>query len=223
MRMQSALKALETRSGGTASQEQRMAMESLNKAAMAVQQSMQEMMQSGGQGGGLMGQLQQMAGRQRSINMRTQGLEEAARLAAEQEALRKSLDQLNTEARASGEQQRILGDLERITQEMKEVVEDLEQGEVNPETVRKQERILSRLLDASRSAKERDFEKKRKAQTGRQIARPGPAELHPSTLEGKSRLREDLIKALEHGYSRDYQDLIRKYFEELQKGETPNR
>jgi len=220
MRMQSALKALETRSGGTASQEQRMAMESLNKAAMAVQRSMQEMMRSGGQGGGgLMGQLQQMAGRQRSINMRAQGLEEAARLASEQEALRKALDQLNAEARASGEQQRILGDLDRITQEMKEVVEDLEQGEVNPETVRKQERILSRLLDASRSAKERDFEKKRKAQTGRQIARPRPADLDPSTLEGKSRLREDLLKALEHGYSRDYQDLIRKYFEELQKDE----
>jgi hypothetical protein len=196
-------------------------MESLNKAAMAVQQSLQDMMQSGGQGGGgLMGQLQRMAGRQQSINMRMQGLEEAARLAAEQEALRKSLEQLNAEARASGEQQRILGDLERITQEMKEVVEDLEQGEVNPETVRKQERILSRLLDASRSARERDFEKKRKAQTGKQIARPGPAELDPSTLEGKSRLREDLMKALEHGYSKDYQDLIRKYFEELQKGDS---
>ncbi|MEX2115346.1 MAG: DUF4175 family protein [Bacteroidota bacterium] len=223
MKMQNSLKALEIRSGGSASQEQRMAMESLNKAAMAVQQSMQDMMQSDGQGGGsgLMGQLQRMAGRQQSLNMRTQGFEEAARLAAEQEALRKSLEQLNAEARASGEQQRILGDLERITQEMREVVEDLEQGNVNPETVQKQERILSRLLDASRSARERDFEKKRKAQTGRQIARPGPAELDPSTLEGKSQLREDLLKALEHGYSRDYQDLIRKYFEELQKGDTP--
>lgn len=221
VRMQNALKALETRSGGSASQEQRMAMESLNKAAMAVQQSMQDMMQSDGQGGGgLMGQLQRMAGRQQSINMRTQGLEEAARLAAEQEALRKSVEQLNAEARARGEQQRILGDLERITQEMREVVEDLEQGEVNPETIRKQERILSRLLDASRSTRERDFEKKRRADTGRHIARPGPTELDPSTLEGKNRIREDLLKALEHGYSKDYQDLIRKYFEELQKSES---
>lgn len=220
VKMQNALKALETRSGGSASREQQMAMESLNKAAMAVQQSMSDMMQSDGQGGGgLMGQLQRMAGRQQSINSRMQGLEEAARLAAEQEALRKSLEQLNAEARASGEQQRILGDLERITQEMKEVVEDLEQGAVDPETLRKQERILSRLLDASRSARERDFEKKRRAQTGRQIARPGPEELDPETLEGKDRLQEDLLKALEHGYSKDYQDLIRKYFEELQKTE----
>ena len=49
------------------------------------------MQQSGGQGGGgLLGQLQSMAGKQMSINMRTQGAQDAARLAVEQEALRKS-------------------------------------------------------------------------------------------------------------------------------------
>ncbi len=64
---------------------------------------------------------------------------------------------------------------------------------------------------------ERDFEKKRKSQTGKEIARRGPNDLDPSTLEGKNKLMEELLKSLEHGYSKDYQELIRKYFEELQK------
>jgi len=152
-----------------------------------------------------------------SINMRTQGAEDAARLAVEQEALRKSLEQLNKEAQASVDKERILGDLERIAAEMKEVVRNLEQNDVNRETIRKQERILSRLLDAARSTRERDFEKKRKAQTGTQVARRSPGELDPATLEGRNRLRDDLLKALEQGYSKDYQELIRKYFEQLQK------
>lgn len=224
-RMQNAMRALDVRNGGMAAQEQQAAMAALNRAATQVQQAMQAMMQAQG-AGGLMQQLQMMAGQQMGINMQTQQLgdqmsqeraAEAARLALQQEALRKSLEELNREAQASGERERILGDLERIAEEMREVVSNLEQNQVNPETIQKQERILSRLLDASRSMRERDFEKRRRAQTGTQIVRRSPAEIDPATLDGQSRLREDILKAIEQGYAKDYQILIRKYFEELQK------
>ena len=225
--MQSALNALEGRNGFGASQEEGAAMASLNKSAMQLQNAMQNMMQAGGSGmGGLMQQLQMMAGQQQSINAQTQGMQqaaEAARIAGEQEAVRKSLEQLNKEAQASGEQKKMLGDLDKIAEEMKEVVNNLEQNNVNPETIRKQERILSRLLDASKSMREKDYEKKRKAQTGTEIARRGPGELDPSALEGKNKLLEDLLKSLEHGYSKDYQELIRKYFDELQKIELQKK
>jgi len=140
---------------------------------------------------------------------------QAARLAQEQDAIRKSLEQLNEEAETSGDRDRMLGDLSRIAEEMREVVQNLEQQNVNPETIKKQERILSRMLDASKSMRERDFEKKRKAQSATQITRTSPDELDPSILEGG--LRNDMLKALEQGYSKDYQELIRRYFEQLQK------
>jgi len=218
-RMQSAMRYLDIRSGQMASQEQGKAMAALNRAAMEIQDALKSMMaqSGGGAGGGLLGQLQSMAGRQMSINMRTQGAEDAARLAVEQEALRKSVEQLNREAKAGTEKERILGDLDRIAAEMKEVVRNLEQKDVNPETIQRQERILSRLLDAARSTRERDFENRRKAETGTQVARRSPGELDPLTLEGRNRLRDDLLKAIEQGYSKDYQELIRKYFEQLQK------
>ncbi len=217
-RMQAAMRSLDVRSGSMASQEQGRAMGALNRAAMEVQNALQSMMQQaqGQGGGGLLGQLQSMAGQQMSINMRT-GTEAAARLAAEQDALRKSLEQLRAEAQTNAERDRILGDLDRIASEMKEVVRNMEQNNVSQETIQKQERILSRLLDAARSTQERDFEKKRKAQTGTQFARKSPSELDPATLEGRNRLKEDLLKAIEQGYSKDYLDLIRKYFDELQK------
>jgi hypothetical protein len=176
--------------------------------------------------GGLMQQLQMMAGQQQSINLQTQSLQaaaEAARLAVEQDAVRKSLEQLNREAQASGEQKRMLGDLDKIAEEMREVVRNLEQNNVNSETIRRQERILSRLLDASKSMRERDFEKRRKAQTGTEIARRSPGDLDPSAIEGRNKLLEDLMKSLEHGYSKDYKELIRKYFEELQKLELQKK
>ncbi len=222
--MQGALNALEGRNGFGASQEQGSAMTSLNKTAMQIEQAMKNMMQQSGQGmGGLMQQLQMMAGQQQSINMQTQSMQqaaEAARLAVEQEAVRKSLEQLNKEAQASGEQKKMLGDLEKIADDMKEVVRNLEQNDVNRETIQKQERILSRLLDASKSMRERDYEKKRKAQTGTEIARRSPGDLDPAAVEGKNKLLEDLLKSLRHGYSKDYQELIRRYFDQLQKIET---
>jgi hypothetical protein len=66
---------------------------------------------------------------------------------------------------------------------------------------------------------ERDYENNRKAETGTQIVRRSPSDIDPNSLEGRNQLREELLKALEQGYSKDYQELIRKYFEELEKSE----
>jgi hypothetical protein len=226
--MNNAIRSLDVRNGLAASREQEQAMAALNRAAMQVQNALQAMMQGGGSGAGsLMQQLRMMAGQQMSINMQTQQMggispqqaAQAARLAQEQEAVQKSLEELNREAQRSGGQEKLLGDLQKIADEMKEVVRNLEQNNVNPETIKKQERILSRLLDASKSMRERDYEKKRKAETGTQISRKSPVDIDLNTLEGKDRLREELLKALEQGYSKDYQELIRKYFEELEKTE----
>jgi hypothetical protein len=224
-RMTEAMQSLDQRNGMTAAQQQQGAMASLNEAAYQVQNAINAMMQSGGQGMGMAGflqRLQQMSARQQAINQGTQALTpqqaaEMARLAGEQGAVRKSLEQLQREASASGNLSRLLGDFRSMVEEMREVQTDLAQGEVNPETLRKQERILSRLLDSQRSTRERDFENRRKAETGTNILRAGPGALDLSTQEGKNQLRRDLLRALEEGYVREYQDLIRKYFELLEQ------
>ena len=189
------------------------------------------MMQSGGQGmmgmSGFMERLRRLSEQQQGINEGTKGLgkltpEQAAelgRLAGEQGMVRKSLEELQREAAAAGQLSRMLGDLRSIAQEMREVQTDLAQGSVNPETLRKQDRILSRLLESQRSMNERDFENRRRAEAGKLHPGKSPPALDLTTQEGRNRLRQDLLKALQEGYARDYEDLIRRYFDAIQQQE----
>ncbi len=232
--MSDALQNMENRNPGGASQKQSEAMGSLNRAAMMMQGALDGLMQ-GGQGGmgmaGLMGQLQQMAGAQQGINSGTkqamgegngQGItaeqqQAYERLGGQEAAVQKSLAELSNEAKNTGDFSKLLGNLDQVAKEMQEVQTDLEQKNVNPATLQKQDRILSRLLESTRSMRERDYEKRRKAETGKTTERTNPADINFSTQEGKNRLREELLKVLEGKYSKDYEELIRKYFEQLEK------
>jgi len=226
MQMNQAMSGLESRNGGFASSQQEGAMASLNRTASLLEQSLQSMLQGSGAGGlqSLLSQLQQLASQQMGINAMTQQIQQQgmsleqqaqmARLAAQQAAVQKSLEQLAEEARRAGQREKLLGDLEKIAEEMKEVVKDLENKNIASETLKRQDRILSRLLDASRSVHERDFEKRRVAEAGENVQRQSPPELNlENTL---NRLQQDILKAREEGYSRDYQDLIRRYYEAIQ-------
>jgi hypothetical protein len=146
--MNGAIDALNRREKAGAVQSQEGAMASVNEAAQQLQGAMEAMRQGGGQGGGMAGlmqRLQRMAGQQQGINDGTKNIggmtpEQAAamgRLAAEQGAVRKSLEQLAREAAASGELSKLLGDFNRLAGEMREVQTDLAGGNVDPETVRK--------------------------------------------------------------------------------------
>ncbi len=223
--MQQAMNGIEQRNGQSTSASQNEAMASLNKAATQMQGAMQQMQQQGGQGGGsLMQQLRNMAMQQQQINGQTQQIgeqegmsqqqkQEMGRLARQQEAVRKSLEQLQREAQVSPEKNKVMGDLEKIADEMKEVVEQLQQNQINPNVRQQQERILSRLLQAQRSMRERDYEQKRKATAGVNIFKRNPAQL--STKTNESQMQKDLQRAQESGYSKDYIELIRRYYESI--------
>ena len=233
--MKDALQNMESRSPSGASGKQGEAMGSLNRTAMMMQGALNSLMngQQGGMGmAGLMSRLGQMAGAQSAINQGTQQamgqgqgltpaqMAEYQRLAGQQSAVQKSLEELSREAKDAGEYSRLLGDLDRVAQDMMEVQTDLAQEKVNPETVKKQERILSRLLDSQHSMRERDYEKRRKSEAGKEIPHANPAEIDLTTQEGKNKLREELLKALEGKYSKDYEELIKKYFDALEKQEV---
>ncbi|MEZ4783216.1 MAG: hypothetical protein R3F28_03950 [Candidatus Kapaibacterium sp.] len=140
----------------------------------------------------------------------------AQRLTRQQQEVKKSLDQLNKEAKESGgTQKNMVGDLERAAKEIEEVLRDMQSGQISDQTLRRQEQILSRMLDAMKSQRERDMERKRESTPGKDVVRNSPPELRfqndPATLD---ELRQNLEDGRQ-GYSRDYEYLIRKYFESL--------
>ena len=227
--MQAARDELEQRNGQAAGERQGQAMQALDQAVAGLRQSMQ-------QGAGMsmamgfeqfMQRMMGLSGKQQGINQETQGLGEQgleamqrqaamARLAAEQAAVKKSLEQLMQEFGQRGE---ILGRLDQTAKDMEEVVKELQQNRANRQTIERQQQILSRLLDAQRSMRERDHSKERQAQTGKTYRAVDPGSLPADLGEKKSRLYEDLMRALRENYTRDYKDLIQRYFEALTKGQ----
>jgi hypothetical protein len=238
MEMNKSLQAMQNRNGSLAANSQAEAMKSLNEAASLMKSQMEGMMQGGGQGGGMMSlmqQLNQMGQQQMNLHNLTQQLQqqqqgqlsqqqqaELQRLAQQQELIRKSAEQLNKEARESGKSKTLPGNLEQIARQMQEIITDMKTERIDDQLLQKQERILSRLLDAQRSINERDFEKQRESNTGENIARQSPADLNLSTERGRNKIQEELNKAVNEGYSKDYENLIRKYYELLQKEDLRN-
>ena len=236
--MNMSMESLLNRDGSLTAANQGKAMESLNESADMMKSSLEQMMKNGGQGGGtmsLMQQLQQMAGQQMSLNNLTQMMQQAMkgqlsmqqqgelqRLAQQQDLIRKSLEQLNKEAVRSGESKKIPADLNDIADKMEEVVKNMASDQVDEKTVQQQEHILSRLLDAQRSVNQREYNDKREAQSGKNIARQSPSDLNFSSPNGKNKVRDELNKAVQEGYSKDYEELIRKYYDALQKENIKN-
>ena len=229
--MENSLQAMKNRNGLLASNQQGEAMKSLNESAMMMKNSMESMMQGGGQGGmmSLMQQLQGLSGQQMNLNNMTQMLQkmqqggmnpqqqlEMQRLGQQQQLIQKSLEQLNKEAKVSGQSSKLPGDLDNILKRMQEVVTDMQGEKLDDELIQKQENILSKLLDAQRSLNERDYEKERESRTGENVSRNFPADLNFNSPNTLNKIRDELNKAVKEGYSRDYEDLIRNYYEILQ-------
>ncbi len=227
--------ALTERAARRAAGHQRGAMTNLNELALLLSELLDQQMNGSGAGQSnqsmeqMMEQLQQMGQQQQQINQQIQQLlndmqgsrltqdmmERLRQMGAQQEQIRNELRQLNRNRDARN---RMLGDLNRVADQMMETIEELQQNRVSRRTVQRQQQILTRLLEASRSLEQRGEDDKREGRTAEEIMRESPAALPlPEQLE---RLRRDLIRALESGYSSDYEGLIRRYFELLQTEST---
>lgn len=169
-----------------------------------INQSMQQLMQRQGQGSSSQGN---------SSEQQSRG--EKGRLTDKQGQAAKGIEELAKEQKElGGDDRKTLGDLEKIAKEMKEVLKDMESGNFSNETLNKQNRILSRLLDASKSINNRDFEKKREAKTGKDYSRQSPKTLDMN--DSKKKAFEELMRSLKQGYTKDYEKLIMHYFNSLQ-------
>ncbi|MEP7146642.1 MAG: DUF4175 family protein [bacterium] len=145
--------------------------------------------------------------------------QEMQRLSLEQEQIKKSLDQLNEELKKEQERtgDKVLGDMDQVKKEMEEVIKELEQNRVDDKLIEKQNRILSRMLDAQLSQREKDFEPKRESKPGDNVVRTSPPEIilqGPNTFNA---LKEDFLKLQKEGFTEDYEALITKYLMELKK------
>lgn len=225
--MDSALVSFDRRAYARAPKSQLEAMTALNQAAMMLNKSMDQA-KSCPSGTGMqqyMQQLSQLGQMQQNLNAQAQQMmpfamgqamsmmqqQQLERMAAQQEAIRQQLQEM-TEQSGSGVEG-ILGRLDELGKEMKKVADDMKRHNLDKSTIERQERILTRLLDAQKSVNRRDYTQKREARTAEDIIRRSPGPL--DSQKGDEQLAEDIKKALEEKYPRRYENLIKEYFRSL--------
>ena len=223
--METAMSNYTNRQPRDVSSQQSRAVESMNRASVQILDAMDKMQGSSSSTGfsELMEQLQQMAGQQAGLNQQTQDMMmpmpgeggsmpmdqmgQMGRMAAEQRALQRAMEEAAQRAEELGG---VLGDLGQAGDQMGEVADSLEDRHVGERTLRLQEKILSRLLDAQRSVRTQKLSRERQSKTGENLTRRSPGEIPEDVLE--EMLRRDIMRAMKEGYSPDYQKLIRDYY-----------
>lgn len=164
-------------------------MKGLSKQQQKLNQQMQEMMKGG--------------------KMDSDRLSE---MSAQQEAIRKRLQELGQQIKKDGG--KTLGDMEKVAGDMQQTETELINKQLTNETLFRQQQILSRMLQADKSVRERDLDDQRESKTGRVDERKSPEEL--TAEEYKNKIRQELLKSNKLEYSNDFIILIEQYYKKLE-------
>jgi hypothetical protein len=244
MKMNEAMSAMEQRNGNP-QQSMQASMAMLNEFASQTAEAMQGMMGQGkqkgqgqgegdeegeGDGEGMDGLAKQQEGLNQESGDMGQGekrdapnrQERLMQMAAQQRMIQQQLQEMaqkQKEKEAQGKSGgKLLGDMNKVAEDMEKAAEALERGEVSPELKKRQQQILSRMLESTKSLQKRDEEERREAKTAKNIFNPSPAEL--STETKQTRLQDAVNRLKRQGFSDDYERLIRRYYDALEKRGT---
>lgn len=131
-----------------------------------------------------------------------------SRLAAQQEALRRQMQQkaneLNQDGSGAG------NELKEIAKQMEENEEDLVNGELDLETLKRQQEIMTKLLESEKAERQREFDEKREAEQAKNYDFSNPDEF----FEYKERKQKEveLLKTVPPSLKRYYKSKVNQYF-----------
>ncbi len=185
---------------------------SASSGGSATQQLMQQLQQMAQDQSELSDMTEELKQQMEQLGMSPQLQRQLAEMKGQQERL---LEEARRLASEFGDRREILGRLDDTVGEMEETLAEMERSGASQETIDRQKRILSRLLDAQRSLRRRDYTRERRSRTGEDFARTRPGALPDDVTEATQELREDLLRAMQREYPAEYRELIRAYFEGL--------
>lgn len=132
--------------------------------------------------------------------------EEFAKMAAKQAALRNALRELQKQKQEQGKGDKALDDL---MEEMNKTEIDLVNKRLNNETLRRQQEILTRLLEHEKAEREREQDEQRQAETAKQQ----PAKMPPALEEylKKRQAEIDQFRTVSPALKPYYKQLVEEY------------
>ncbi len=145
-------------------------------------------------------------------NPGSQGLpgmsQQMAQLAAQQAAIRKEMQRLAQEMNKDGSGAG--NGLSKLAAEMEQQERDIVNKSVTPETMRRQQDIITRLLEHEKAERERELEQKRTSNEGEDRPPVDPARYFE---QQRSKVREaELLRTVPPGLKPYYRDRVNTYF-----------
>ena len=228
-RMGGAVRAFEAERDKAARHEASESVSDLNETIVQLMRSHEEM--CGGMSGGqsLSEKMQGLGKEQQGVNRSTKEMlerlakgerlsyseeERMAQIAAQQQRVREGLEQAQRDYKDS---KNLMGDMPQLEKDMEEAQKELAQHNVDRELVQRQEQILGRLLDATRSIRQREMSPERESKTGTLAMRPSPPPLPENMLRRNRSLAEDVLRGSSDRYPSQYRRLVEEYFRALSK------
>lgn len=161
-----------------------------------------EDMKNGQNPGGQQGKGQQKGGQS----------EQLAKMAAQQQAIRNAMSQLEKEMNKNG-QGGNSNQINQLKKEMEKTEADLYNKNITQETINRQKEIMTRLLEAEKAAREREFDDKRESKSAEESFDKPNLRFEEYKKEKMKEL--ELIKTVPPNLNQYYKDKVNQYFKQI--------
>jgi hypothetical protein len=138
-----------------------------------------------------------------------QGSEQLARMAAQQEALRNQLQKMMNEMIKEGDGGNA-GNLRNILNKMEQTETEIVNKQLSLETMKRQQEILTRLLEAEKAERERELDTKRESNENKSDYRRNILEFNQ--YNKLMNQEAELLKTLPPSLKPFYKNLVKEYF-----------
>ncbi|MBP9872594.1 MAG: DUF4175 domain-containing protein [Haliscomenobacter sp.] len=165
----------------------------------------------------LNGEMRQMRGQMQQGD--NPSSKEFAQMAARQAALRKALEEKQRKMREQGKGGS--KELQELIDQMDKVEIDLVNKRMTNDMLKRQQDILTRLLEHEKAERQQEYDEKRKSETAQETQRRMPPELEEYIRKRKAEIEQ--YKTVSPALKPYYKSLVEDYFKSLKGNAAPSR
>lgn len=100
--------------------------------------------------------------------------------------------------------------IEKMIQEMEQTEKELVNRIINTETINRQKKIETRMLESERAQQQREQEEKRESTEGRDIINPNPPK--EWNTDKKTQQQTEMLKSIPPNLNYYYKEKVNQYF-----------
>ena len=135
--------------------------------------------------------------------------QQLANMAAQQAAIRKEMQKLAQELNKDGSGAG--NPLNKLAEQMEQNEKDIVNKQITPETLRRQQEIMTRLLEHEKAERERELDQQRTSNEGKQLPAADPARYFD--YQRRKAREAELLRTVPPGLKPYYRDRVNAYFD----------